>query len=253
MTRHDRAGENRWLYLMWAAFLVAGIGLLTGGLLWFRSTIHWVRSASSAQGRIQGFVKSLSEEGRDYYYPLIAFKTPDGRQIEFRSKLGRERPTYQVNDPVEVLYDPRRPDKAVIRSFSSLWLFPGILTAIGLGFAGISTAVSLLLLREGARSLAEQERREETAARLRSSGRKLTLKADRVFLDTRSSRDGLHPYRIICRWRNPETGRAHVFESESIWFNPQEYIRETIDVYIDPESPKVYSMDTSFLPRLADE
>src|ERR1700756_2680383 len=92
---YDRAGENRWLYLMWAAFLIAGIGLLTGGLLWFRSTFHSVRGASSAQGRVQGFVKSLNEEGRDYYYPLIAFEPANGRKIEFRSKIGRERPTYQ--------------------------------------------------------------------------------------------------------------------------------------------------------------
>ena len=71
-------------------------------------------------------------------------------------------------------------------------------------------------------------------------------------LDTRSSRDGRHPYRIICRWRDPETDQPHVFESESIWFNPQDYIREAIDVYIRPEEPEVYHMDTSFLPRLAD-
>ena len=251
MTGCGRVGENRWLHLAGAAFVVAGIGLLAGGLLWFRSTAHWVRGASSAPGRILGFVQT-SREGKDLYYPLIAFESADGRRIEFRSKIGRERPTYRVNDPVEVLYDPRKPDEAVIRSFSSLWLFPGILTAIGLGFAGISAAVCLRLRREDTRSLAEQERRQEETAWLRSSGRKLTLRADRVSLDTRSSRDGRHPYRIICRWRDPETGQPHVFESESIWFNPQDYIREAIDVYIRPEEPAVYYMDTSFLPRLAD-
>lgn len=253
MIHDDRAGENRWLYLMWAAFLLVGIGMMTGGLLWFRSTRHWVRGASSAQGRVLGFAKTLNEEGKDFYYPLIAFKTAEGRTIEFRSKIGRERPMYQVNDPVEVLYEPRRPNEAVIRSFGSLWLFPGILTALGLGFAGISTAVSLILLRESARSQAAQERQAETDARLRASGRKLTLRVDQVILDTQSSRDGLHPYRIFCRWRDPETDQAYVFESEAIWFNPQDSMPEMIDVYIDPEEPEVYSMDTSFLPRLVDK
>jgi hypothetical protein len=243
-------GGNRWLYLIWAAFFIVGIGLLTGGFLGFRSTIHRIRSASSAQGRILGHVQSW-REGEHLYFPLIEFTTADGRRIEFRSNIGASWPTSQVNDPVEVLYDPRRPDEAVIRSFASLWLLPGVLTAIGLGFAGISTAVSLLLLREEARSLAEQKRREETNAWLHSRGCKLTLKADQVLLDTQSSRDELHPYRIICRWRNPETDQAHVFESESIWFNPQDYLPETIDVYIHPEKPEVYYMDISFLPERA--
>src|SRR4051794_659349 len=46
MTRSSRQEEDRWLYLTWAVFSVAGIGMLIGGLLLFLSTIHWVRSAS---------------------------------------------------------------------------------------------------------------------------------------------------------------------------------------------------------------
>src|SRR5262249_11052902 len=116
MTRSIRPKENRWLYRTWAVFLGVRIGLLILGLLLLRSTIHWVRSASSAPGWILGFLAS-SSEGRIVYYPLIAFKAADGSRIEFRSKTGRERPTYRTGDPVEVLYDPSRPDEAVIRSF----------------------------------------------------------------------------------------------------------------------------------------
>src|SRR5262249_9734435 len=145
MNNHERAGENRWLYLMWGAFAIVAIGLLIAGILLFRRTDDWVRGASSATGRILGLAEFWSE-GRRAYYRRVERKRADSRIIEFRSKIGRERPTYRVNDRVEVLYDPRRPDEAVIRSFSSLWLMPIILTAIGLGFAGISTAVSLVLL-----------------------------------------------------------------------------------------------------------
>jgi hypothetical protein len=45
---------------------------------------------------------------------------------------------------------------------------------------------------------------------------------------------------------------VHVFESDEIGFNPEDFIKsETIAVYVDPADMERYVMDTSFLPKLA--
>ena len=62
---------------------------------------------------------------------------------------------------------------------------------------------------------------------------------------------GRHPYKIVSQWHDPGTDEVHVFESEPIWFDPRAYLPEMVFVYVDPEDPKVYHMDTSFLPRRA--
>jgi hypothetical protein len=40
------------------------------------------------------------------------------------------------------------------------------------------------------------------------------------------------------------------FKSKAIWFNPEKYIQNRdIRVRIDPNNPRKYVMDTSFLPE----
>jgi hypothetical protein len=65
--------------------------------------------------------------------------------------------------------------------------------------------------------------------------------------------NGRSPYHIISQSPDPASNTVRVFESENIWFDPSEYIKEeTIDVLVDPNNPRKYVMDISFLPKLAE-
>jgi hypothetical protein len=65
--------------------------------------------------------------------------------------------------------------------------------------------------------------------------------------------NGRSPYRIFSQSPDPASNTVRVYQSENIWFDPSEYIRDkTIDVLVDPSDPKRYVMDTSFLPKEAD-
>jgi len=72
--------------------------------------------------------------------------------------------------------------------------------------------------------------------------------------NTSYSVNGQHPWRIIVQWQNPATGKLHLFRSDNLWFDPSRFVaqQKQIRVLIDPQKPKRYSMDVSFLPELAD-
>jgi hypothetical protein len=64
---------------------------------------------------------------------------------------------------------------------------------------------------------------------------------------------GRSPYQIVSQSSDPASNTVRLWQSENIWFDPSEYIKgEAIDVLVDPNDPRRYIMDISFLPKLAD-
>ena len=62
--------------------------------------------------------------------------------------------------------------------------------------------------------------------------------------------NGRNPYTIEAEWEQDQL--LYQFSSESIWYDPSIHIKgKSIDVLIDPKNPKIYWMDTTFLPKLA--
>ncbi|MBA1275750.1 hypothetical protein [Stutzerimonas azotifigens] len=66
--------------------------------------------------------------------------------------------------------------------------------------------------------------------------------------------NGRSPWKIVAQWQNPETQKLHIFNSDNIWFDPSRFVSELnqVRVFIDRQNPKRYSMDTGFLPELAE-
>ena len=57
------------------------------------------------------------------FRPAVRFSTRDGREFSFLSEVSTSHQGYEVGDAVRVLYDPRDPERAEIRSFLRQW-FP---------------------------------------------------------------------------------------------------------------------------------
>jgi hypothetical protein len=50
---------------------------------------------------------------------------------------------------------------------------------------------------------------------------------------------------------DPTSNKVRVFHSENLYFDPTQYVnRKQVTVLLDPENPKRYHMDVSFLPQL---
>ena len=58
-----------------------------------------------------------------------------------------------------------------------------------------------------------------------------------------------HPYRIVAQWQDPATGVVQVFRSANIWFDPTQYVGETVDVFVDNADSRRHVVDLDFLPQ----
>lgn len=123
--------------------LFVGIGTITlewAGFAWLR-TRTFVSTATRAEGTILENVwgaSGTSNRSRTWY-PRVRFQA-GGREIVFVSDLGSSPPSFQVNDAVRVIYDPKRPAEAKIDSFGELWMTPLIIASLGVVFAMVGVA-----------------------------------------------------------------------------------------------------------------
>jgi hypothetical protein len=89
----------------------------------------------SAQGQVIEMLAQRDSEGTILSFPVVQFFLPDGSRVTARISEGSYPPAYQVDQEVTVLYDPRGPEVARIKSFGSTllrWTLPiisGILAA----------------------------------------------------------------------------------------------------------------------------
>jgi len=107
--------------------LAIGIGLLGLGTVRLISAVHLASSATRVQGHV---VRNISSD--DLEYPLISFKTDDGKTVQFKGGTGGSPASYAEGDAVTVLYWPGHPESATIRSFSEMWWVPSTLIPLGL-------------------------------------------------------------------------------------------------------------------------
>ncbi|HEX8748948.1 MAG TPA: DUF3592 domain-containing protein [Pyrinomonadaceae bacterium] len=232
-------------------FAVIGLGLLIASVFVFLNTRNFINSSVRAPGTVIAHAQVRSSDGDITYAPVVSFRTQDGRTVEFKSRTSSTAASPPVGQTVEVLYKPHAPEDAEINSFSSLWTLNIILAGLGAGFFIIGTTVFMVFRRSGQeaeRAVTDTASQDE---RIRLEGRRLMTKFDAVIRDDSAEVDGRSPYRIVTQWHDVQTNSIHVFESNEIWFNPEEFIKsERIAVYVDPDDMEMYVMDISFLPRL---
>jgi hypothetical protein len=60
-----------------------------------------------------------------------------------------------------------------------------------------------------------------------------------------------NPWVIKCKWTDSRNNKEYYFYSKDYIIDPAPYLgrRYHIDLYIDPDDPGKYYMDTSFMPK----
>lgn len=229
---------------MFVLFAAIGILLLAIGVFVTRRTRQFIAAAETAEGVVLEnlWQYSSSRNSSGTYHPRVRFRTQRGNEVEFVSDTGSSPPSYRPNESVEVVYDPENPQRASINSFWNLWLGSIILFGLGVVFTGV-----------GVGPIVWMRKQQQSRQWVRDNGQRIETALEAVELDRSLTVNGSHPYRIVSQWLNPATNQVHVFKSESIWYDPGKYLPgRSIFVWIDPASPKRYSMETDFLPRRAD-
>ncbi|WP_372927564.1 DUF3592 domain-containing protein [Marinobacter sp.] len=221
-------------------FSVVGGALLVGAFLWYQSTVTFLDEALEAPGVVTDLVYSRSGDSSSYY-PVVQFEDASGQLIEFQSSSGSNPASYSRGEEVSVFYLPGEPGSARINGFFSLWGGALIMAILGGTFFLVGSLMVIVpLIRKG------------RGAKLRESGQLVTARIQGVEQNTSLVMNGQSPFRIVTQWQDPATAKLHVFRSDNLWFDPSDHIPgESISVYIRPDNPKRYWVDTSFLPKVA--
>lgn len=220
-------------------FAIIGLILLGGAFYLYQDKQAFLKKAEVTQGTVVELLSTKSKNSISYC-PVIEFITKTGKKIKISSSVSSNPPSYNVGENVEVLYDPINPNKADINGFSSLYLAPLILGIVGTAFF----LMNFISIRFGYLN-------QKKLQYLLDNGKRISTKFENVQLNSGSKANGRNPFQIYSQWLNPNTNELYVFKSDDIWFDPTEFIKtEEIKVMIDPNDPKKYLMDTSFLPNL---
>jgi hypothetical protein len=230
--------------------LICGL-FLAFGVTFSGLTTYFVRDTQSFVERgvaVRGEVVDLTWErripglsGSGVYHPIVKYTTTAGEPRTFRSMNGSSPPSYRVGEAVDVLYDRTDPADARIASFWSLWLVQIIFGVLAAVFSLIGGGVLL------ARFMMVRRVRD-----LLHRGMPIETEFQNVEVNGGFKVNGRSPWRIVSRWLDPGRNALYLYHSENLWFDPTPFIKSKhVTVFIDPRNPKRYSMDVSFLPKLA--
>ena len=125
-------------------FLVVGVVFLVLGLRGLRSQLAFRRRALRCRGVVTDFRTAWSSgdgAGR-LYYPVLAFRTAEGRDVRTESRIGRSWRGYRPGQEVTITYDPRDPRHAYSGSGASAL----VLAAVFVAFCGLFVTIALGIL-----------------------------------------------------------------------------------------------------------
>ena len=128
---NSRRVRNNWIIMI--CMVIAGAPFFIIGLLDAHNSLSAIRNFSPTSGDVVGNTMRLDPRGTQSYVPIVEFRTGNGRVVRFTDMLfGTIPPTYKAGDKVRVVYDPKDPQTARIRSWSRLWLGSVMLMVAGL-------------------------------------------------------------------------------------------------------------------------
>lgn len=142
-------------------------------------------------------------------------------------------------------------------AFAGIGIVVAILSSDGQGDTRLLTLIfvgtGLLFALIGLIPLLLMRRTQRRGKKLLANGRRISAKLIEACQNTSVTVNGHHPFQIICHWIDPN-GQLWEFKSEYLWHNPYYIIDkmnvQSMDVYLDENSPKRYYMDVRrFKPK----
>jgi hypothetical protein len=126
-------------------FLIAGLGMTTGGVYLGMKRMEFLQSALTASGTVVDFnSKTSTSDGTTTttYYPLVEFSPDsDHRRVKFEHDIGSSHPSYRRGDVVQVLYSPKDSSEAIIDEGWMNYFGSILMVALGMIFMIISVSM----------------------------------------------------------------------------------------------------------------
>jgi len=133
-----------------AVFIAIALFFFLLSYLGEMETRSFLKTAKPASGRVSGHAVDIQRADRDKgerrdtysYRPRVVFKTPEGTEHTFEGLYQTSEPTPPVNTPLDILYDPAKPEIARINTANELYY-----SARGMNLAAIvALCIGLFLI-----------------------------------------------------------------------------------------------------------
>ncbi|WP_353614873.1 DUF3592 domain-containing protein [Mangrovibacter phragmitis] len=205
------------------------------------SNHQFQRDAIHAKGQITHLRYSYNaDSSSEVWFPEITFTDNTGKRIVFESTTGRSSYRDRMGDTIDVIYNQNDVTSAKINDTVGLYLGAFICGGIALVFLLIGGA-GLWLMNSGKRH-----------QRLIHNGKPLAATIVSVELNEAIQINGRSPWRIVCQWLDPQSGRVFLFNSANFYYDPSPYIKEeNITVYVAHNNVNKYYVDISGFPEKA--
>ncbi|MER5549916.1 DUF3592 domain-containing protein [Streptomyces sp. NPDC002589] len=137
--------EREWLFLLIP--LVIGVIFLCFGVYGLRLARALRRTGVTAAGRVVRHDTRRDDDGATYHHPVVAWKTRDGRECEYTSRLGRGTAarSFGVGTSVTVRYDEENPRRFAVQGWDSTTV-DTVFTVVGAVLTAGTLSVLLLLI-----------------------------------------------------------------------------------------------------------
>jgi hypothetical protein len=125
-------------------FSIAGFILIFLGIWSIRNTFVKIRTWKAVSGTVVGYKEYDDQQANrstTAFCTQVQFSTEDGKLIDFTSSSGSNRRPYRVGATVKLLHAPDDSTKAVIKSFTNLFLPTFFLLLFGVAFAGMFLSI----------------------------------------------------------------------------------------------------------------
>ena len=105
------------------------------------NTRQFMASALIAEGTVTDLSESIDpDDNSSSWYPVVRFTARNDQEVEFRSNVGSNPPSFEIGDIVEVAYQADDVENARVNTFGQLWTMSLIFGFLGTIFGGFSFA-----------------------------------------------------------------------------------------------------------------
>lgn len=219
--------QNRFVYVIFIAFSVIGIGFLIGAAL---SGWHYAAFKAEAE-EITGEITEIKEyydtdhELQHRVYVSYTFEGMDYKQVRINSYNSS---MYEGKE-ITLLCDPKNPQHIEERSAGTILII--ILTGIGTVFTLVGIIPLFVIGRK-------HHRKKELLAK----GHILYAVVDSIEYNTSMAVNGRHPFVIFCSYRDEYQDITYRFKSENLWTDPSLVFPpgSSVEVYVEPDNYSKY-------------
>lgn len=210
-------------------FGLAGAGMLIGGFLSMRSSLHFQSIAVEVTGTVSNIESWRDSDGDTRHSTYVSYSY-GGRDYS-DIPLGYYNSRMHVGKDIPLLVDPAAPEHIASKSGDTF----GYVMLLSMG---------LLFLLVGLVPLTRMLLHSIKAKKLMQTGKLLYATVDHIDLNHSVAYNGRHPYLIYCTYYDAYRDVTYRFKSRNVMVDPGYAPGDTIEVYVDPEDYSKYVVNT---------